>query len=128
MIGNEVVSEHDIQIKTDGWLGLVQADWGKEPLYFKKEEITGQHEIVIDEQLLKKYNINRLPEPPQVRLLNQQDIQGITTDNFTFQTELKSAFDSGANACQRVEVLLQAKDDILIIPLINKVLHRGYFI
>ncbi|MEJ0104517.1 MAG: hypothetical protein WDO19_19000 [Bacteroidota bacterium] len=120
MIGNEIVREHDIQIKTDGWLGLIEAEWGKEPLYFKKEEIIRQHEIAIDEPLLKKYNINLLPQPPAIRLYNQQDIRGITTDNFTFQTELKSDFASGANACQRIEVLLQAKEDILIIPLVNK--------
>lgn len=120
MIGNEIVREHDIQIKTDGWLGLIEAEWGKEPLYFKKEEITRQNEIAIDEPLLKKYNINLQPQSPATRLYNQQDIRGINTDNFTFQTELKSDFDAGANACQRIEVLLQAKDDILIIPLVNK--------
>jgi len=59
MIGNEIVREHDIQIKTDGWLGLIEAEWGKEPLYFKKEEITRQNEIAIDEPLLKKYNIKQ---------------------------------------------------------------------
>lgn len=36
IIGDKIVREHDIQIKTDGWLGLVEAAWGKEPLYFKK--------------------------------------------------------------------------------------------
>jgi hypothetical protein len=121
MIGNEVIREHDIQVKTDGWLGLIEAaEWGKEPLYFKKDEIYRQNEIVVDEALLKKYNINLSPDPPPVRLYNQQDIHDITTDNFTFQTELKSDVATGANACQRIEVLLQAKDDILIIPLVNK--------
>src|SRR3990170_1502218 len=58
MIGNEIIREHDIQIKTDGWLGLIEAEWGKEPLYFKKTEITRQNEIAIDDELLKKYNVN----------------------------------------------------------------------
>ena len=125
MIGNEIVREHDIQIRTDGWLGLIEAEWGKEPIYFKKEEITRQDEsdsyrIAIDEPLLKKYNINLSPVPPAIRLYNQQDIHDIRTDNFTFQTELKSGDDAWANACQRIEVLLQARDDIMIIPLVNK--------
>lgn len=120
MIGNEIIREHDIQIKTDGWLGLIEADWGKEPLYFKKEEITRPGEIIVDAELLKKYNVNELPIPPEVRLYNQQDIRGISTHDFSFETELKSGFANGTNACRRVEVLLQSKNDILIIPLVNK--------
>ncbi len=119
MIGDDVVREHDIQIKTDGWLGLIVADPGNEPLYFKKDEITRPNEIVIDSELLRKYNIDLLPAPPPVRLFNQQDIRGIFTDNFTFETEVKSAFSTGPNACQRAEILLQAKDDILILPLVK---------
>ncbi|MGC4038998.1 MAG: hypothetical protein QM764_23775 [Chitinophagaceae bacterium] len=120
MIGDEIVKEHDVQIRTDGWLGLIEAEWGKEPLYFKKEEITRQNEIAIDDSLLRKYNIALSPQPPPVRLYNQKDIHGITIDNFTFQTELKSLSNIGANACQRIEVLLQAKNEILIVPLVNK--------
>lgn len=120
MIGDEIVREHDIQIKTDGWLGLIEAEWGKEPFYFKKDEITRGNEVVIDRPLLSKYNINLLPQLPPIRLYNQQDVHNITTDNFSFETELKNDFDSGANACQHIEVLLQAKDDILIVPLVNK--------
>jgi hypothetical protein len=119
MIGNDILREHDIQIKTDGWLGLIEADWGKEPLYFKKEEITRGNEIVIDKELVKKYNTALLPVAPPVRLYNQQDIRDIKTDNFIFETELKSDFSDGANACQRVEVLLQSKNDILIVPLVD---------
>ncbi|HKZ67124.1 MAG TPA: hypothetical protein VJ111_12235 [Chitinophagaceae bacterium] len=119
MIGNEIIREHDIQIKTDGWLGLIEAEWGKEPLYFKKTEITRQNEIAIDDGLLKKYNVNLQPVPPAVRLYNQKEIHGINTDNFTFETQVKTDFSAGANACQRIEILLHAKNDILIIPLVN---------
>ncbi len=39
------------------------------------------------------------------------------TDNFTFETELKSGPAEGSNTCQKIMVLLQAKNDIMIIPL-----------
>jgi hypothetical protein len=41
-------------------------------------------------------------------------------DNFIFETTLKNEFDGGSNACQYVEVLIQCKDDIIIIPLVAK--------
>lgn len=119
MVGQEIVKEHDIQIKTDGWLGLIEADWGKEPFYFKQKEIVRDDQIAVDDLLLQKYHINISPEPPPVRLYNQKDIHGILTDHFTFETELKSDFNGGNNACQPVEVLLQSKNDILIVPLVN---------
>jgi hypothetical protein len=119
MIGNEIIREHDVQIKTNGWLGVIETDWGKEPFYFKTADIKRGNEIVIDEVLLEKNNINLHPEPPGIRLFNQKDIHDIRTDNFTFETEVKTDFSSGANACQRVEILLHAKNDILAIPLVN---------
>ena len=120
MIDKEIVKEHDIQIRTNGWLGLIEADWGKEPFYFKQNEIVGAKEISVSKALLQKYNIPTSPELPPVRLYNQKDIQGIFTDHFTYETELKSDFGAvGNNSCQRVEVLLQSKNDILIVPLVN---------
>ncbi|MFN3381576.1 MAG: hypothetical protein ACK41O_19095, partial [Runella zeae] len=119
MIGKEIIKEHDIQIKTDGWLGVVEADWGIEPLYFKQSDIVKTPVVEVNKELLGKYNVPLHPTPPKIRLFNQKDIKGIMTDNFTFETELKSGPDEGNNACQKVTVLLQAKNDIMIIPLTN---------
>jgi hypothetical protein len=128
IIGNEIIREHDVQIKTDGWLAAIEADWGKEPFYFLTSDIMRGNEIVFDEALLEKNNIDLQPEPPGIRLFNQKDIHDIKTDNFTFETEVKTDFASGANACQRVEVLLQARNDILIIPLVNRACVGDVFV
>ena len=120
MIGADILKEHDIQIKTKGWLGLVEADWGIEPLYFKQSQIWTPNMVTITKALLDQYNLPLSPSPPKIRLYNQQDIRGIKTDNFIFQTELKNEYAEGANSCQRLEVLLQAKDDIMIVPLARK--------
>ncbi len=120
MIGGNIILEHDIQIKTDGWLGLVEADWGVEPLYFKQTEILKPDGAAVDKDLLNKYHLALGPSPLPVRLYNQKDIRGIFTDNFTFETELKSDYMEGANTCQRIEVLLHAKNDILIVPIVQK--------
>lgn len=120
MIGKEIMKEHDIQIKTDGWLGLIEADWGQEPMYFKSSEILRSQTAEVNKALLDKYNIPLHPTPPKIRFFNQKDIKGIMTDNFTFETELKSGDVDDANSCQKVTVLLQAKNDILIAHLADK--------
>lgn len=118
MIGNEIIREQDIQIQTDEWLGLIEADPGKVPLYFRKEEITHENKIAIDEALLNKYKISLMPDAPKTCLFNCGDFGDVSTNHFTFETEIKSNVLS--NACRKVQVLLQAKDDMMMVPLASK--------
>ena len=120
MIGKEIIKEHDIQIKTDGWLGVVEADWGIEPLYLKPSDILKTSVVEIDKPVLDKYNVPLYPTPPKIRLFNQKDLKGIMTDNFSFETELKTSPSESSNACHNVTVLLHAKNDIMIVNLTNK--------
>jgi hypothetical protein len=60
------------------------------------------------------------PKAPKIRLFNQRDLGSLRNDNFTFETKLKNPFSGGTNACQFVQVLVQCKDDIMIIPLAAK--------
>lgn len=117
MAGDQVLKEHDIQISTDGWLGLVTAPWGERPLYFEKAEIAKAGAIEVSEELLQRYNLSLHPELPEVRLYNQSNLKGFYTDNFEFETEVRSGFSEGKAACQRVDIYLQAKNDILIMAL-----------
>lgn len=117
MAGDYVLKQHDVQIITDGWSGILAAPAGEQPLYFSKEEIYKETEIGIDKALLGNYNIETSPDLPEVWFSNQKDLSGFKTDNFEFELEVKSTFSEGKGACQNVQILLQAKDDILIIPL-----------
>ncbi|OOG73784.1 hypothetical protein [Algoriphagus sp. A40] len=117
MAGEQVLKEHDIQITSDGWLGVVTAPWGERPLYFSKAEITTAGSIEVSEDLLLRYKVSLHPDLPEIRLFNQDNLKGFYTDNFEFETEVKSGFSAGKAACQRMEILLQAKNDILILPL-----------
>ena len=118
IIGQTIVKTHDIQIATDGWLGLVENE--PRPIYFKKSEILKGDRVEIDTQILRAYNLPLLPDPPKVRLFNQRDMGALMNDNFIFETTLKSPYSGGSNACQFVEVLIQCEDDIIVIPLADK--------
>ena len=96
------------------------AETGADPLYFKKEEYQKNDRIEIDKNILKSYNLSLNPIPPKIRFFNQRDLGDLMNDNFTFETTLKNEFSGGSNACQYVEVLIQCKDDIIIIPLAAK--------
>jgi hypothetical protein len=118
IVGNTVVKTHDLQISTDGWLCLMEAD--PIPFYFKKEEYRKNDRVEIDRNLLKKYNLGLNPVAPKIRFFNQRDLGDLMDDDFLFETTVKNAFNEGSNSCQYVEILIQCKDDIIIIPLSAK--------
>jgi hypothetical protein len=121
LVNQEVVKTHDLQIKTDNWLALVESgNDAKMPLYFAKPEVLKDNEISVDRDLLKKYNLPLHPEAPKIRFFNQTDLRDLMNDNFTFETVLKNDFSEGTGTCQKVQVLIQCKDDIIIIPLSAK--------
>lgn len=117
LAGDVILKEHDIQIITEGWMSVMTAPWGEKPLYFQKEETVIDGRVQVSKELLDTYGIGLFPDLPEIRFYNQKDISGFRSDNFEFETEIKSGFSDGKAACQRVDIYLQGKDDILILPI-----------
>ncbi|HTF19753.1 MAG TPA: hypothetical protein VK658_16890 [Chryseolinea sp.] len=118
IVDGEVVKTHPLQIASDGWLCL--AEQQPRPVYFSKDEVEHGDSVTVGVHTLEKYNLLLHPEPPVIRFFNQGDLGSLMNDNFTFEVQLKNPFNEGSNSCQFVEVLIQCKDDIIIIPLSAK--------
>lgn len=118
IVDGEVVKRHDLMITSDGWLCLAEND--PVPLYFKKEEYIKEDRIEVDTTTLQAYHLSLYPQAPKIRFFNQRDLGKLQTDHFTFETKLKNAFSKGTGACQSVQVLIQCKNDIIIISLAAK--------
>ncbi len=118
IVDNTVVKTADLQIATDGWLALIETPG--EPIYFKKEDFEKDSMIAINAPEFEKYHLPLFPTSPKLRFFNQRDLGELRTDDFTFETTLRNDFNPKTDACPKVEVLIQCKDDILIIELGNK--------
>jgi hypothetical protein len=111
----QVVKTHDLWITSGGWLCLLEDE--PVPVYLKKEQYL-QHGIVeVSEAMLAPY---RKSPTQRLRIFNQGDMGDLMNDNFTFETMLKNEFDDGSNACHKAQVLIQCKNDIIMIPLAAK--------
>jgi len=119
MLGKQIVKEHDLMIASDGWLALIENENGV-PVYFKKGEIAKNGELTVDESLLSRYHIPLQPVPPALRFFNVRELGGIKTDHFIFETTVKSNYHEGTAACQRLEILILCKNDVITIPLCAK--------
>ncbi|NII27640.1 hypothetical protein HB364_21335 [Pseudoflavitalea sp. X16] len=118
IVDGEVVQRRDLQITSDGWLCL--AENNPVPLYFKRTAYIKEDRIEVDTNTLRAYQLSLYPQAPKIRFFNQRDLGSLESDHFTFETKLKNDFSGGSGACQFVEVLIQCKNDIIIIPLAAK--------
>ncbi|RFM25702.1 hypothetical protein [Deminuibacter soli] len=118
MIGAQIVKEHDLFINSGGWMALVHRD--PIPLYLKQEEYLRSDRLEVNAATLQSHNLDMQPLPPQLQFINVKDMGPLRTDNFVFETAVKSDYKEGAAACQYVRVLLLCKNDVFIIPLCAK--------
>lgn len=118
LVDGEVMKNENLQITSDGWLCLAENE--PEPLYFKKENCIREDRVEVDTNALRAYNLSLYPKPPRIRFFNQLDLGDLQNDNFIFETTVRNAFTQSAGACQHVEVLIQCRNNIIIIPLSSK--------
>ncbi len=110
---DQVMKRHDVWITSNGWLCLLEEE--PIPIYFKKELCQKNGIVEVNDTLLAPYRHSAIAQ--RVRFFNQRDLGDLMNDNFTFETKVKNDFDDGTNACHYAQVLIQCKDDIIIIPL-----------
>jgi hypothetical protein len=115
IIDSTIVKRQNLQISSDGWLGLIQTPGN--PIYFTKQEIAATEGVKIDSSLLVAHDIPLMPASPKTIFYNQRDLGDLMNDNFDFETIIRNPTTSADNACHKTEVLIQCKDDIIIIPL-----------
>lgn len=119
MVGDMVMKQHELLIRSTGWMGMTNNESGT-PIYFRPEEILKDNKVVVDDKLLTKYNLAKPHSAPLIRFFNVQDIKGIASDNFTFETSIKGSAGNYGIPCQKMEVSLMGKGDIMSIPLCSK--------
>ncbi len=115
IIDSTIVKRQDLQISSDGWLGLIQT--AGNPIYFTRQEIAATEGVKIDSSLLVAHDIPLMPESPHTLFFNQRDLGDLMNDNFAFETVIRNQNTAADNACHKTQVLIQCKDDIIIIPL-----------
>ena len=114
-INDEVVQEHDLLIKTKGWLPLV--DLKPVPVYFKEADILNDGFIGLSLNKIIQNNISLQPGTPWVGYYNVGDFGDIKSDDVIFETEIRNEYSDGAAACQHAEVHVLFEGATMVIPL-----------
>lgn len=116
--GDKVIKEHDLLITSRGWVGAIENE--PVPIYLKPKEFQKRGIIDIPASLIKSHNVSAPSTMPMIRLFNVLNMPGLENNSFTFETSVKNDFKDGSGACQRINILILCKNDILEIPLTAK--------
>lgn len=119
MVGKQIMKEHDLMISSNGWLAMIDQEEDL-PVYFAKKEFQKGDIVEVDKSTLEAYNIPLQPDIPALRFYYVQDMGDLRTDNFSFETTVKSNFNQGSAVCQRIGILILCKNDMFHIPLCAK--------
>lgn len=113
---DSIVREHPLYITTDGWLPMVEQE--KVPVYFDVADVVAGNGIMaLPLPILEANNIPMQPETPWISYFNVRTFEGLQSDNFAFETEVRSDFNRGAGVCSQSEVQILLKGGALIVPL-----------
>jgi hypothetical protein len=115
-VHGQVVKQHSLLIRTDGWLPLVEQD--PVPVYYKPQESIGGGKMTLSVDQIKARNILLQPSPPTVMFANVRDFGDIYSDHFVFETRLKNDYAEGSAVCQLTRVYLLCEGTAIWVPLV----------
>jgi len=118
IVGNKIVKQHDLMIKTDGWTPIIAHS--PTPVYLDKKELIKNGVMRVSAEQVKAHNIALEPEPPKILICNAPDFGEIYTDDFTLETSLKSDYKEGSAICQLTRIYILCKESGIWIPLCSK--------
>jgi hypothetical protein len=118
VVGDQIVKEDDLLIKSDGWLTTMEAS--PMPIYFRKEDVISGGKMALSIDKIKAENISLVPQAPILSYTNVQDFGEIYTDNFVFETSLRNDYRDGSAVCQMTNIYLLCEGTAVCIPLCAK--------
>lgn len=114
VVNDNVVSEQDIFIPTDGWLALIERK--PTPLYLNKAVFDKGEVQHVAPETVAAHQMPLQPETPTVNFFDVRDFKGLQSDNFFFETEIRNDYDEGSAVCQFSEIILLFEHDVWALP------------
>jgi hypothetical protein len=115
IVNDQIVKEHNILIKSDGW--LIAAENSPVPVYFEKTDVFADGKMHLPLDKITAKNLTLQPKPPIVLYSNVQELGDIMTDNFVFETSVRNDYKEGAASCQPSNIFILGEATAIAIPL-----------
>lgn len=110
MADGQSVLEHDLFLKSNGWLGMV--DYEPIPKYF--EPVVQGSSLSYPNEIIEE--VSQLDQPVVTTFHYIDDLGAISGDNFTLETTIKNVFDDRWAVCHRLGIYFIGTTGAFIVP------------
>lgn len=111
VVDGNVIKEHDLFIKSDGWSGSI--DYNPVPKYLKTQQLINNG-LSLPNSIIDEIKSNKLPLTSTYHLVD--DLGSISGDNFTLETTIKNVYNDKWAVCQTAKIYLLGSKGAFIIP------------
>jgi hypothetical protein len=118
IVNEEIVAEHPIFIKTDGWSAIIEQE--PIPVYLPLKTVQKEEGLFITQEHFKEANIPLQPILPWVQFSYYSDFDDVNSSDAVIKTIFKNDYRDGSGVCQNTELRIQFKGAALVIPFSTK--------
>lgn len=111
IINGQIVKEHDVFIKSQGW--LVTQDFEPQPRYFLPKELIQNGYLGVDSLALEP---TKNAEPVWLTYHYIEDFGDLYSNNFIFKASIKNTYHQGNGICQTSRILILCEHGFIGIP------------
>ncbi|MEM9078815.1 MAG: hypothetical protein AAGC43_17375 [Bacteroidota bacterium] len=112
LVDGEVIKQHDLFIKTDGWLGTL--DYGPIPKYFESSKVHN-NKLSFPEEAFSEISSNEKPLTSTFHMVKAFD--SISGDNFELRSVLKNTYYDVWAVCQKTSIIVLGTKGAMVVTL-----------
>ncbi len=112
LIDNTIVKEHDLFIKSNGWLGTI--DYNPIPKYFKEDSIKQKNGLSFSNEVLEEIKEEENPLTTTFHYVN--DLGNLSGDNFELELDVKNLFPEKWGVCQKTVIIVVGTKSAYLVP------------
>lgn len=111
---NQILKEHDIHIRTNGWMATIGN--GNRPRYLYKEDLQTEGELKLSDAIFNELHESEARNAPLLTFNFFDDFGQVSGTDFEFETRFRHTYRKSNGICQHTRVLIHGKDGVLIMP------------
>lgn len=112
LIDNKIVKEHDLFIKSKGWMGTI--DYEPIPKYFEESQIKNKGKLKFLKNAFNEISSKEKPVTSTYHFIN--DLGNFSGDNFQLESAIKSTFNEKWGVCQKTTLIVIGTKSAFLIP------------
>ena len=111
----QILREHDIHIRTDGWMATIDED--EKPRYLYSEEIKADGALKLSEATFQEMHDMESDRAPLLTFhYFDESFENIPGDDFTYEARFRNSYHKSNGICQQTQLLIHGQNGVIIMP------------